>query len=664
MSDQPQSHPPRQPQPRAIRLPPAEIERRRAAMRDDVWLFMKWVCQPQRASASGQDYVERFHRPLAYLLKGDAARLAVSLDIYNSEVTIQIRSELTRRGIDWHTSSGIRDLKRLLTRVNNRISRSMGKTTLGMDVICHEITFDPDTDIGIASKSDPAAWEMCRTIGSIIRSDEYALYFHDRLFPLSSGKGYDYDSYVTQEWIMLRGGKRRDHKCVMARGINSQWYSWHGNWIYCDDLCSTEAKQGVASVEDALRFIASMSGLSKADRYGGTREIFNGTITGPRDDNSVLARNDDYISLRVPIWTKPVVANIRNLMLDGTPTLPEWYSVEDIRRKRKKEMENPLFGRISWLQNFELTAHESGAMSFSMDMLRRAMFVWVAAKTRDVKGKETTVRMVRRYLWEDKYEPLPDGSTTVNRVPKRNPEKPPHIGECLCWAKCGLRDHEYVEFNPANLPRVLGTDQAFAASGDKWSIANISRDPFGYLYALRGRSGYGYDSMIAALPLVCSLYGGRNNFPRKVGIESNAVQSNTAYWLQRSEDVFGLLARRIEKVSPGTTSKTTRIMNNVYSAMEIGTLLIDPEDVELTNEALAYDPNAENPADDILDSIAIGTVLHTVTASDPEQDKALRLEEERRYNEDVDPLTGVDISTDFMGTADTADIVGEYYGVM
>lgn len=635
-----------------IHLPPEQIAVRREAMRNDVWLWMKWVCQPQRMTVSGMDYVERFHRPAAYMLKGDAVRLAASLEMFDSEVVRQIKVELTKRRIDWKSSAGIRKLRRLLQRVNNRMSRSIAKTTMGMDVIGHTITFDPDIDIGIASKSDPAAWEMCRTVGSILRTDEYALYFSDRLFPLASGKGFDYDSYITQEWIMLRGGRRRDHKCVMARGINSQWYSWHGNWIYCDDLCSTEAKQGVASVEDALRFIASMSGLSKADQYGGTREIFNGTITGPRDDNSVLVSNDDYLSIRVPIWTKPVAANIRNLMLDGEPTLPEWYSKEDIQRKRKKELENPLFGRISWLQNFELTAHEAGAMSFTMDMLRRSMFVWVSRTQTDAKGKNVTVRLIRRYLWEDKYTTLPDGQTTVNREPKLDGEMQPSKSPCLCWMKCKFHNHAYVEFNPSNLPRVLGADQAFAASGDKWSISNISRDPFGFLYALCGRSGYGYDAMISSLPIVCNLYGGNLNFPRKVGIESNAAQSNTAYWLQRSEAVFGLLARRIEKVSPGTTSKKARIFNNVFSAMEIGTLLIDPEDVDLITEALAYDPNAENPADDILDSIAIGAVLHTVAASDPEEDKARMLAEEQAYANDVDTLTGVDVSSDWTDDVD------------
>lgn len=632
-------------------LSKTQLAERKQKMEADIWLFAKWVCQPSRA-ATGGDYIERFHRPLFYLLSGDPIRLAASLEKYKSEFVLQVRSALVSRHINWQTAAGIRQLRQLLQRINSRISRSSGKTTCGLDTLLKIGTYNPNTDIGIASKSDPAAFDMCSTIGNIMRTDEYAMYFPERLFAHATGKSFNYDSYITQEWIRFRGRTNPKQETIEARGINSQWYGRHYRIIYCDDLASTEAKQGVATVEDALRFIASMSGLSVADQWGGTREIFNGTITGPRDDNSVLARNSDYISVRVPIWTKPVAATVRNMMMDGDPTLPEWYSRDDIIRKRKKELENPRFGAISWLQNFELTAHEDGAMQFTQEMLNRAKFKWVTRK-RLIRGKdgnpvEVQFRVIRRYLWEMDR----DG----NRVPKPSSEMqplPPGVA-CGCYLSCTLRNHAYVEHDPKVMPRVLGVDQSFAASGDRWSVSNISRDTDNVLYALKGKSGHGYPVMIAAIPILCDTeYGGKANYPRKVGIESNMVQSNTSYWMQENDAVFGLLSHRIVKVSPGGIAKTARIFNNVFAKAEAGTLLFDPEDKEFEAEALGYDPTIDDPADDIMDSIAIGVVLHDIHASDPDADKKAIEAADRDYARDVDPQTGVDISTNFADYLDS-----------
>jgi hypothetical protein len=210
---------------------------------------------------------------------------------------------------------------------------------------------------------------------------------------------------------------------------------------------------------------------------------------------------------------------------------------------------------------------------------------------------------------------------------------------------CGLANHSYVEFDPLELTRMIGVDQAISVTGDPWAIAPVAQDPYGFKYKLKGASERGYRLMIPAIAYVFKKIGGVSNPPRKVGIESNAAQSVTADWLQR-DDAFRFLARRIERVSPGQTQKSLRIFNNVLANMEMGTLLIDPEDAAFIDEATAYNSADENPMDNNLDATAIAVTLF----GQPEDEYAEhhRLLDERRaeyeWMANTDPETGVDQS--------------------
>lgn len=616
-------------------LSPEQISARRRAMDADVWLFIKWIC------GHGADDIERFHRPLAYFLAGDAVRLAAALNTYDSEVVTQIRSDLEAREVDWNTKRGIRDLKGYLQRVNNRISRSMGKTSIGLDCVLWAASVNPNISIGIASKSDPAAWAMCDAIGTIMRAEvplpgaiaTYRTFYAERFFPTNP------DSQITMKWIQMYGRNAPHQKTIEARGVTSQWYSKHYNVIYCDDLVSTEAKQGEATVADAITFIASFHGITIAERWGGTRYVFNGTIQGPNDDHAAISSNPDYMSLVIPIWRTKSGSpwTLSNMMEDGVPTLPELYSVAACRTKRRDTLANEGAGAVSWLQNFLMCAHESGAMQFTAELLRRSRFVWVK---HSIQVGESTVssRLIRRYLWNA------DGSPkTAERFAGK---------QCLCWMKCPSDlGHAYVEFDPLQLERVLAIDQAISekATADKWSIAVVCQDPMGFKYALKGRADRGYRKMIPAIPLVFSQWGGMHNPPRKVGIESNAWQEMTADWMQRAGE-FAFLARHIVKVSPGKLSKDIRIFNNVLANLEMGMLLLDPEDVDRDTEMLKYNGAAENPEDNILDSISIGVTLfgRPAEAYDDYAAQADARRSEQSYLSSVDPETHIDLSNDFM----------------
>jgi hypothetical protein len=581
----------------------------------DVWLFIKWV------AGHGTKAVERFHRPLAYFLAGDALRLAACLDTFQSELTAQIKSELRRRNIDWRTSAGIKQFSRLLQRVNNRISRSMGKTVSGLDVILWATSRDPNLSVGIASKSDPYAQEkMCVAIGKLMEQDAYQMYYGDRLNPKAD--------WITKKWIRMVGRTVHDQESIEARGINSQWTGNHYDWIYADDIVGTES--GEASTDDAKTWIAAIHGISKQEGLGGTRHIFNGTIYGPKDDNAVLIASGEFLSTRVPVWTKSVPSTVANIKVDGEPTLPEWTTKDDICRKRKETLAGETQGAISWLQNFELTAHEEGAMQFTAELLRKSKFVWA-------ENSLTKKREIRRYLWTAKGEP------------KINPGLARRGDDCLCYREdCHDPKHEFVQFDPLSLPRTMGVDQSLQVGRDHWGIGCTAIDPWGFRYILKGRyENGGYWTMVPAIALVFNAWGGIDNPVSTIAMESNVWQSMSTDWIKRSPELQ-FLARRIQKLPPTQTAKVIRIFNDVYANLQMGTLLTDPEDTIFDACALKYNgAEPDTQWDDPLDCVAMSIQAHKTSASDitDKEMEAFARNQQRDFDENY--RYGVDVSTDF-----------------
>lgn len=629
-------------------LSPEQIAERRRAMDADVWLYIKWIC------GHGADDIERFHRPLAYFLAGDAVRLAASLNTYKSKFIDQIGGELARKEIDWNTYAGLRQLKAALKYINDRISRSMGKTTMGLDVLSWLAARDPevgdadlpedlrigggpDINIGIASKSDPAAWGMCETICNIFKSEAFKTYYPDRLFDS------DPDGYLTKKWIRLKGRTRTEQETIEARGVNSQWYSKHYHIIYPDDLTSTEAKAGEATVEDGIRFISALHGISIAERWGGTRYIFNGTIQGAKDDNAALVSNPAYISTCIPIWTHPSGApwTIANMMDDGVPVLPELYDVEACRKIRADTIANDALGKLSYLQNFLMCAHNAGSMKFTAELFKRQKFLWIT-DPKKLRPDGTPVRYIRRYLWHPDWSPRLNDAFSL-----------PKGAACKCYQACGKPNHAYVQFDPFQLPRMMGVDQALGLDGDPWGVGATALDAFGHIYQLKGEYDQGYWKMVPAIALVFRRWGGLDNPVGRIGMESNTWQAMSADWIKRGDEL-AFLARRIEKLPPTTLAKLMRITNDIYANMEIGTLHPDPDDGDFENCALNY--NAASPdtqEDDPMDCVAMSIQLHKQKPVDMEDKTLVKFAQaqERDFAERCDPATWIDTSDSFLEVA-------------
>lgn len=536
-------------------------EEMRALMRADVWLFSTIACDRKQFA------VRRFHAPLTYLLAGQTHLLIRCLDHpdYQSEVTRQVRLECQRRGIDYRTPAGAKALDAVLkSGVNDRIFRSGAKTTQGKDVLLWIATNNPNDDIALVSKSEPAAWEICDSIGKVMLGQYYGA-TGTGFFPECIPEKRAHE-LITKSAITLATRTATAQPNIMAKGLNSQWTSLHFNHIYCDDIVGTES--GEASVGDAHRFLAAIEGISKSDVLGGTRRIFQGTIYGADDDNSVLVRDQSVFSIHVPIWIKDH-HGIDHLMEDGEPTLPEWYDLEACRAKRAKTLTNRLEGPTSWLQNFEMTAHLDGASVFTWDLLQRCEYrewvdrdgkAWIAVP-RDAKltSKQSEITAKSRPLWR-----LNDLTT---------------------------------------LDLAMGIDQAFSLStgADQWCIFLAGQDHTGDRYLLDMVAGRGYEEMLAWIVPKWILWGR----PRIIGMDAAAQQSATTDWMKRSSE-FALIASCLKPVKSTNVAKHTRFFNYLAAGFRAGTLHLSPKLYDFREQAVKWRPGMSNPGvDDILDAAAI-----------------------------------------------------------
>lgn len=608
-------------EPRAY-LTKSAIADRRKIMDADVWAFMR-VATPQ-----GMGFVERFHRPMAYLLAGDALRLAASLNAFDSAITQELKRIFQAKGYDWNTRAGIARIHQWLFRVDERVARGFAKTSVGLRVILKVSSVDPNLSIGIASKSDKVAQiKMCSTIGGMMLTDDYVMYYPERLAPSNP------EQNITKEWIQMHGRDAgRDQKSIEARGINSQWTGNHYDWIYADDIVGTES--GEASTEDAIKWIATLNSISKKPGLGESRHIFNGTIYGKSDDHAELVKKGTFLSIVIPGWKKDVPHSLANIEIDGVATLPEWINEDQIRAERAETCTGQL-GRIAWLQNFELSAADTGAFQFDTELLKRSKFLWTKGY-KQVGSTVVPIRVMRRYLFTPKGEPIRN----------KNFKADGDGGQCRCARGCRFPDHAYREFDPYQLPRVMAVDQAFKTKGgDRWATCPAAQDPDGHVYILRGEVGRGYPMMIASIPIVFRRWGGMKNPPEKVGIESNAAQGVTATWLQMSDE-FRYLADLVVKLSPGNIQKNIRIFNNLYGGMLAGRVHIDPDFQDFDSEALGYDPNEKEPADDLLDAAAMDVTLFEEPPADYSEGRREldNIRAEQQYFDSHDHVTGIDLT--------------------
>ena len=543
-------------------------------MLQDPWVFCSLIMQDDDKG------IPRFHAPMLYLLTGSTALLVRCLDHpdYQSAMTLTIRTELARRGIDYHTRDGITAMNALLVDggVNLRVSRSMGKSSYAKGAILWAATKDPNLDIAITSKSNDAAWELCAAIGEVVRSERYGHpergFFNERV-PKKK-----IDELVTKERIWLDGRTKGEQWTIEARGIGSQWAMRHYNLVWPDDIVARDTEKAEASKETAINWIAGRRGISKPRILGGTRFMFTGTIYGCDDDNSVLVTDETIFSIRVPIWLRAMPATLDTLMEDGVPVLPEWYPVEDIRKMRAQTLSAKEEGPVSWLQNFELSAHEDGLQMFTTEMLERVTLK-VGTGTR---GKEILAR-----------------PNDPNVAPVGEPDSTWHV------------------FDPRAIDIAIGVDQSVAEgrTADQWCVFVAGQDSTGHRYLLDMAVGKGYEYMLIAIPAMWNEWGR----PSSLGMDTSSSQVITLEWMKRSPD-FQAMASVIKKVTSANISKEMRLLNYLAAGFRSKTLWIHPRLTAFKRQAVRFRAGSRSAAvDDMLDAAAIALEVLTGSVYDSKE---------------------------------------------
>lgn len=540
-------------------LTPAQWEKIRRKCTDDPWAFAQLVIPDDRG-------VERFHRPMLYLATGCADLFMGCMERpeYDSAIMDSVRDWSKRHGIDLNTIAGNEKLHRIIGKsgVNLRISRSMAKTTYAAVGQVWRGTKNPDIDIGIASKSDPATQRVIESCANTIRSESYATFFPERLASDAALR-----DVVNRQRCLLAGRTRTIQSTIEGRGLLGNWTGPHYDVVWADDIVGTAS--GEASIGDALRWIAAIRGISKAAALGGTWRLFTGTVYDDGDDHNAVHVNDStLLSVVVPIWTKPEY-NLSRLMEDGVPTLEEWYPVAEIREMRKQTLSGP-GGPSSWLNNFELTTISASDRRMPEALLRRQTLV---VET-DSNGNEIYMR--------------PDG----RGIPQKR----------------AARD----------LDIAAGLDQAFASTSrsDEWVFGLVGQDTDGHRYLMDGVSGRGYDHMLAAVVPNWK----RWNQPMDVGVDTTGLQIITTDMMKR-EASFNQIVSSLREVSASNVSKAARIIAFIVAGLRSGQLWIHPRLTAFIEQARLWNPDSPRAklpgTDDWLDAFSIALeVLRSTPVSE------------------------------------------------
>lgn len=524
----------------------------RAMLDKDPWYFSSTICK------HGEKAVERFHRPLLYLMAGAWDRLIEIIDHpdFQSIITQEIRREWTRMRYDWRTASGRAKIRKL-KKVNCRVSRRRGKSTMANDADLWTASVDPNESIGIGSKSDPAVWDQFTgPMAQIVENDtDYRLFYPDRI------PQRDFQEMIKTTSMRLAGrSPGKADATIWGRGITSQWTSRHFTRIRADDITGVEAK-GEASMDDARRWMANIGGISVDEIFGGTFLCFVGTIMGPDDDHSILKADPYCLSIEAPVWIKGCDMTMENILVDGEPTLPEWGSKEMIKADRAATLADPELGYKWWLQNFELSAHMDGSDVFPTTAFRDSIY-WLETEKHEDRSIPSRLWLTRFDRDEDTKKPLRDEHGRMKVI------------------RTSLDD----------LWTYLGVDQAMAnkAKADEWcvGVSGFASPTAGF--ALDCAFGRGYESMAPAMLEMHNKWNMTTNGVRRIGIESNGFQSLTFEILKLSPQ-YRILQSKLQKIPSGISSKEDRLRNTFAARLRAGTYFIPGDPGEEYREECLFE---------------------------------------------------------------------------
>lgn len=577
-----------------VSLREKELQYIRRQLEADPFLFLTTVC-------GFTDLVPRFHQPLAYLLGGRANRLAWVIDQPDrqSEVTRQIKRELTRFGIDWRNAKHLPLIEKFCRFINIRIFRGAYKSSVGVGVNTYRITVNPNTTGLIIHGVDDGAIAMCSQMGDIIKSDIYRAIWPDRI-PENEKVN------IAQDYIKL-AGRTVPHKepCIEARGQSSSSVGRHYDYFYLDDLI--EEKMSPVEIAAAREFLNTIDPLSIKSKSTNVTRIHIGTRFDEEDDHAILENIPECVQIYVPIDVLPnrEPRSIENIKIRGIPTLPEVHSVEDIESLKTKQLADPDKGAYSLLRNYYLVTKSASNEMFPAALVNSRHYDW---KVDEKTGRRSIVRQARDRQGQPVFL---DAEKTVPKL---------------------------VEVDPAALRYALGVDPAVSTSetADEYGAACLAIDHEGVIYLMKTVAGKGWNRCLEAAHQLDHFYG----YPAKIGWEQGGAQDLLTELMQRDER-YRRMHSRIVPVNHKNNPKIERIDRLVASKLKMGDFLLDPADHEVRREMRAF-RGLKNGKDARLDAIAIAMTCLTApavsqTAQEVQKNEA---ERNRRYKASLDPMTG------------------------
>lgn len=569
-----------------------DIDLVRRAVLSDAYLWCRLVCQHTELSPL-------FHKPLAYLLDGDARRLVALLNdtafCERSYPAREIKNVLTlRHQVDWNSHAGFRRLLELLDFVSLVAYRGSAKSTLGHDIDALAITRDPDAHTLIVSASDDRAMSFNKQIRDIINSPLYRLLFPDR-YP-------DDPKDMTESQVRLKGRTlgKSPQPSLEARGYTARIVGAHYRIFSVDDLL---VDTNVFDVDGVNSFLAAMPGLYEPRRI---RRRHLGTVYHERGDNHTLAKNLNCLQVIIPVEVYPGAVQPDDISLRGEPTNPDWHDRERIAALYQ-DVISSTEGPRSWRMNFLLDPNAGGGAVFPAAIVDDRVWVW------------RTNQKNERVIGIPTYE-------GANR------------------ARDAAGDFIYRDVAPRALFLVIGADQAIstAQSADEWSVAVLGTEPGGVQLVLETIHGHDLEQMLIAIQVLDEKYTKLGLRIRVIGLEKAGFQGATKKWVD-SDPRFRSIRSRILDIPHSGKAKEIVLQNALAEPMKSKRLFTAAEDPGCRDgreQAKDFKPFVKNRRDDILDSWAIAAATARTPARQDvieKQNRAALL----RYQQQVDPVTGL-----------------------
>jgi hypothetical protein len=609
-------------------LSSTQWRRLREVLLSDSYLFTKKICKHN-------EMIPELHMPMSYAACGLTDRLIEVLDArgFDSYVQRRFRDGLWARQIDWRTPNGWRELDAALDFLNFRWFRGIFKSsTITHGAALFMATVDPNSTIKITCATDDKAWAFCEQIGATVLSGTYRDFFPERIPEGNLSK------LITMKEITL-GGRTISHPqtTIQAGGYITKDEGAHYDTFFTDDLVN-EGNSSPVELKGVLRWMRGLTGFYMPTRRIRRREV--GTKHEEDDDDGFLtsrAMAQECLTIRLPIEEHD--GPIPNVLVRGTPTIPQMYPPERIAKLQRHVLsdENEPDGVRSWLNNYLLLSRSASGRLFPPALVDDPDRWWLGPFAHTKASQHKLGRfLVARFCRDDEGRP----------VAKKDRQVVDADGNLLDGWRANAKTIVYCPW--LDLDRVALVDPAWASreeetrtsyhDPDNWAVSAIGTDPEMVAFQLETKSdSTGTEGWIDALAEMDDYY----HF-RVIGFDASAWQDAVVANLMVTDKRLRRLRSRMRPIRHAG-SKRAHLRAGLAEPLAMYQMLLRPDKLgNATRNELKNIRGVKNDIDGIADSLAMHRAVN----------KRSRSEKERQEDEmesalprpKIDPILGVPVA--------------------